>query len=105
MKECIAEIKLFSLTPTGERQPLRIAIGKPYKIDATSWGCPVALDGLYKNLHDAVGVDSWQSLNLAIALLQNLLKNYLKDGKKLFREEGGKEVFIEDLFPQFKEQI
>lgn len=101
-EQAVAEKEVFSLSPTGDKRVVRIAIGKPYQIDAVSWGCPVALDGLYKDLRDAVGGDSWQALSLAISLVHQLLTYHLRDGAKLFWEEGGEEVLLNDLFPQFK---
>ena len=67
-----------------------------------SWACPVSIEGLHAKLHDAVGIDSWQALSLAMGLTRQLLGYFLEDGGKLYWEEGGDEVILNDLFPQFK---
>ncbi len=102
MDENIAERKIFSISPEHQKKILRIAIGKPYQVDDVSWACPVIVDGLHKKLKDAVGIDSWQALSLAIALVRQLLGYYVEDGAELYWKEGGEKVTLEDLFPQLK---
>lgn len=99
--EIIAERSLFAISAKGEKLTLRIAVGRPYQVDDVSWACPVSIEGLYTKLHDAVGVDSWQALTLAIGLTRQLLDHFLEGGGKLYWEEGGEEVTLNDLFPQF----
>jgi len=99
MNEIIAEREVFTITAKGEKKKFHIVLGRPYQVDDVSWACPVQIDGLYKNMHDVLGVDSWQSLGLAMSLVRQLLGLYLEDGGKLFGEEGGDEISIKDLFP------
>ena len=103
MNEVIAEKTIFAVTAKGEKQWLRVAVGRPYQVDDVSWACPVQLDGLHNKLRDAVGVDSWQALGLAVGLIRQLLGYYLEDGGKLYWEEGGEEITLNDLFPQLKD--
>jgi len=102
MNENIAERKLFSISPDGQKKILKITIGKPYQVDDVSWACSVNIEGLYKKLKDQVGIDSWQALSLAIALVRQLLGYYVEDGAKLYWEDGGEGVSLDDLFPQLK---
>ena len=102
MVEYIAERKLFSLSPDRQKKILRIGIGKPYQVDDISWACPVIVDGLHKNLKDAIGIDSWQALSLAIALVRQLLGYYVQDGAELYWKAGGEKVSLNDLFPELK---
>ena len=102
MNNNIAERKIFSISPDGQKKTLRIAIGQPYQVDDVSWACPVKVDGLHKKLRDSVGIDSWQALGLAIALVRQLLGYYVEDGAELYWKEGGEKVTLEDLFPQLK---
>ena len=102
MNEIIAERKLFSISPDGQKKILIITIGKPYQVDDVSWACPVNIEGLYKKLKDSVGIDSWQALSLAIALVRQLLGYYIEDGTKLYWEEDGERVSLDDLFLQSK---
>ena len=102
MDNKIAERKIFSISPDGQKKLLRIAIGQPYQVDDVSWACPVIVDGLHKKFKDIVGIDSWQALNLAIALVRQLLGYYVEDGAELYWKEGGEKVSLDDLFPQLK---
>jgi hypothetical protein len=102
MNNIIAERKIYSISSDGQKKILRIGIGQPYQVDDVSWACPVKVDGLHKKLRDSVGIDSWQALGLAIALVRQLLGYYVEDGAELYWEEGGEKVLLEDLFPQLK---
>ena len=102
MDNKIAERKIFSISPDGQKKLLRIAIGQPYQVDDVSWACPVIVGGLHKMLKDIVGIDSWQALSLAIALVRQLLGYYVEDGAELYWKEGGEKVSLDDLFPQLK---
>ena len=81
-----------------ERKLITIQIGKPYPISGSEWACPVALDGLYKDLHDQHGIDSLQSLNLAIRLAQQLLSYLEEDGGRFFLEEGSTPISVAEMF-------
>ena len=105
MNEIIAERKIFAISTDGQKNIFNIAIGKPYPVDDVSWACPVKINGLHNKLKDVVGIDSWQSLNLAIFLVQQLLGYYVEDGGKLYWEEDGETLSLKDLFPQFKSFI
>jgi hypothetical protein len=100
--EIIAERRLFAVSAKSEKLTLRITVGRPYQLNDVSWACPVSIEGLYAKLHDAVGIDSWQALNLAIGLTRQLLDHFLEGGGKLYWEEGGDEVILNDLIPQLK---
>ena len=102
MENNIAERKIFSISPDGEKKFLKIAIGQPYQVDDVSWTCPLIVEGLHKKLKDAVGIDSWQALGLAIALVRQLLGYYVEDGAEMYWKEGGEKVSLDDLFPQLK---
>ena len=102
MDDIITERKIFSLSPDGQKKILRIAIGRPYQVDDVSWACPLKFEGLLKKTINVVGIDSWQALNLTLALVRQLLNYYLEDGAELFWEEGGENISLEELFPQSK---
>jgi hypothetical protein len=73
-------------------EPFRITveIGLPYQVgnDPHEWACPVVVEPLYKNLHDAHGGDALQSLCLAISLAIDLLTSFKSDGGKLLSDNG-----------------
>ncbi len=98
MKEIVAEREVVFENKDGERKLITIRIGKPYPISGSEWACPVALDGLYKGLHDQYGIDSLQSLNLAIHLARQLLSYLEEDGGCFFLEEGSAQIAVADIF-------
>lgn len=100
MNEIIAETEIFAVSAKGEKQRPRVAVGRPYCVDDVSWACPVQLEGLQNNLCDAVGIDPWQALALAVGLIRQLLGYYVEDGGRLYCAEGGQEITLNDLFPQ-----
>ena len=98
MKEAIAERKLILINPDGNEFPITIYIGKPYRVDGVQWACSVEIEGLYKNLSDISGVDSFQSLMLAQRLIYNLLKHFVEDGGKILSVDKTNEVNLNILF-------
>jgi hypothetical protein len=98
MNETIAERKMIFENKNDERKSITIRIGKPYRVSNSEWACPVALDGLYKNLADQYGIDSLQSLNLAMRLAQQLLSNLEEDGGHFFFEEGTSPIAVSEIF-------
>jgi hypothetical protein len=98
MNGSIAERKMIFENKDGKRKSITIRIGKPYPISDSEWACPVALDGLYKNLADQYGIDSLQSLNLAMRLAQQLLSNLEEDGGHFFLEEGAGPIAVSEIF-------
>jgi hypothetical protein len=98
MKEIIAERKMVFENKDGERKSITIRIGKPYPVSDSEWACPVALEGLYKNLADQYGIDSLQSLILAMRLAQQLLSNFEEDGGHFFFEEETDPIAVSDIF-------
>lgn len=98
MKEIVAERKLICAKRDGERKSIRILIGKPYPISNTEWACPVAFEGVYKQLSDVHGVDSFQVLNLAIALTKQLLSSIEEDGFKFYFEDDTGPIGFDEIF-------
>ena len=106
MNNVTAIFTLLSIAPEGEEKALTLAVGVPYRREEGAWACPVALQGLYEELPDVVGMNSWHALNLALALLHRLLAHYIAGGGRLLWQhedkEAGKEMYLSDLFPQFR---
>jgi len=102
LKNYIAQKEISTVSPEGQAKLLKIAIGAPYEIDDISWGCSWAIEGLYISNKDAVGVDAWQALTLAMQLIEQLLAYYIEDGGKLFWEPNGKEMDLNDVIPRRK---
>jgi len=97
-KELIAERTIYAVSEDGNSFEIRLMIGKPYQTDSGEWACPVALSGLHDRLHDMLGSDSWQSMIVAIHLMKLLLGFFVEAGGKLFTEQGGSEISLNDIF-------
>ena len=96
--EPIAERTIYAVTKEGDGFEVRLAIGRPYRVESGDWACPLALDGLHERLHDIHGVDSWQAMMLAVRLIKVLLGFVIENGGKLYWEKGGEEVSFNTLF-------
>ncbi|HET7300727.1 MAG TPA: hypothetical protein VFJ01_08745 [Oleiagrimonas sp.] len=99
-EELTAERKLRAVAADGGEFEIHLAIGKPYSISSEEWACPVWLDGLHDNLHGPHGVDSWQALQLAYALIAQLLGYFIQDGGRLYWPEDGGPVLLQELMPK-----
>ena len=77
---------------------IEIIIGTPYEISDSEWACAIKVHGLYDNLRDQHGVDSWQALMLAQRLAKTLLQGFVEDGGRLFDCRGGSAVGVTPLF-------
>ena len=94
----IAERMLHALANDGRKFQIGVGIEKPYQISADEWACPVTVRGLYDQLSDAHGVDSWQALQLACQLAARLLEGFVEGGGRLYWEEGGEQLAVSELF-------
>ena len=101
MPSAIASRTLVAIDAAGREFALTIGIGAPYQISEREWACPLSMAGLYERLHDAHGVDSWQALQLAVRLIDDLLAHFIEQGGRLYLPEGREPVSLEELFPRF----
>ena len=102
-KELIAERTVFAVGADSRRLEIRLMIGKPYPVGPDEWACPAALFGLHGTFPDMHGVDSWQALMSARQLLNDLLTYFVEDGGKLYWEDGGEEMTVDELFSYRRE--
>jgi len=82
----IASLSIDAIPIKGGPFSIEIEIGTPYQQEPDVWRCPVELNGLYDNLAEAAGIDSFQALCLAISLVQELLHGFCADGGKLLQD-------------------
>lgn len=87
----IAALDIEVRTAGGETFPIGVRIGAPYEAANGVWSCPVSLPGLFEDLADARGEDSYQALCLAIRLAQDLLQDV--------RDKGGELLTQGDAWP------
>jgi hypothetical protein len=97
MENCIAKLELIGQNKGEEPFQIVVEIGTPYEKnnDPEEWWCPVSVVPLFKNLHDAVGGGSFQSLCLGVALVLDLLQGFKEKGGVLRLKDGGEEVPLE----------
>jgi hypothetical protein len=89
MTDPIACRELVCVRPSGEAITLTMTVGKPYWSSGIT-RCPVSLEPSHGPLADIAGVDSWQALQLAMDLIERLLRAEIENGSKLYwREENG----------------
>jgi hypothetical protein len=94
----VASRNLVAVDPKRGELSVRISIGLPYQCGEDEWACPVALEGLYENLCDQHGTDSFQSLMLAQNLARTLLTDFIEMGGALLDAPDGATVNVESLF-------
>jgi hypothetical protein len=95
----VATRELVGENSRGERFSITVRIGQSYKVNDVSWACPLAVDGVDRQLADVHGIDSWQAVLLAIDLVRSRLEHFLESGGKLYwREEPLIEITLRDMF-------
>src|SRR4051794_28331390 len=99
-REVIAERTVYAVDKYSRGFQISLLICKPYPTDSEEgkWACPAAIMGLHGVAPDITGADSWQALILAQELLKALVTWFVEDGGKLFWEENGLELTVEELF-------
>ena len=60
-----------------------MSVGKLYLL-AVRTRCQVSIDPLHTALPDIEGIDSWQALELAMELVERLLRVEVENGDKLY---------------------
>jgi hypothetical protein len=97
-RDFIAQRRLYAIDVDGSTFEIELAVGKPYHVADDQWACAVRVSGLYNDLCDMHGTDSWQALQLAQGLAAQLLGYFVEKGGKLFWEEGGEQIQLSELF-------
>ena len=97
MRTYIAERTIYLKYIDGEVKEVNIAIGQPYQKEAGSWACPIQLKGLFEDLTDVNGEDSFQALMLAQNLARTLLKALSEKGWHVYTDTNN-DVDIDTLF-------
>lgn len=97
MRTYIAERKLYLRYIDGETKEVNVSIGLPYQNSAGSWACPIQLQGLFEDLTDVHGEDSFQALMLAQNLARTLLNALAEKGWHVYSDTNN-DVDIDTLF-------
>ncbi len=88
MKYPIAAKELIGFRPDGKRVAVKIKIGRPYRLEQYEWAIPIDIGGLYHNLPDLHGEDSFEVLTLSFALVHKLLGEFVEQGGRLTELDG-----------------
>jgi hypothetical protein len=97
----IAERVVEARDATGKGLTFRFAIEAPKRIDDGSWGCGLLMEGMTgQPNHRVVGQDAWQSLTLAVRLVEQLLIYFVEDGGRLFWEGSDIPIAVSDVVPR-----
>jgi len=97
MRTYIAERTLFLKNMDEEIKEVNLLIGQPYPKEDGSWACPIQLNGLFEDLSDVNGEDSFQALMLAQNLARTLLNALAEKGWNV-RSYADKEIDVDTLF-------
>jgi hypothetical protein len=98
----IAQRTIVTVDSSGNEALVTLAIGSPYEVSAGHWACPVRLDGMYEQLYDQHGIDSWQSMQLAWQLIAQLLGYFVERGGRLLWVETRAPIEVSELIPRLK---
>lgn len=96
MRTYIAERTLHVKNADGEMKEVNLRIGQPYQKEGF-WACPLQLIGLFEDLPDVQGEDSFQALMLAQNLARTLLNALVEKGWSVY-SYADKEVEVDTLF-------
>ena len=94
----IAEREIICIKPSGERQNVVLRVGQPYQSAPGEWACPVAAIGVHERFPDIRGIDSFQSLALAQALLKSTLLNLEQTGCKFRTVDDESPIDVSRMF-------
>lgn len=96
----VAEKEIVAETADGASHPIKVTIGRPFKVAERTWSCPLQLDGL-GSVSDGLGTDSLSALTVAIGVARQQLERRIEQGDRLIAGDDGSDVNLADLFPQF----
>jgi hypothetical protein len=97
MQTYIAKRILYLKNTNEQVKEVNLGIGQPYQKEDGSWACPLQLEGLFDDLSDVSGEDSFQALMLAQNLARTLLNALTEKGWNVLSYTG-KEVDVDILF-------
>ena len=89
--EPIASLQMVRLSPSGERVPVRVDIGKPLYDERGSWACPIVLTSIDGKIREIHGEDSMQALCLGVRFIHSMLQSELNRGQRLLQTGEGTE--------------
>ena len=89
-EDTVAQIRLLRVSSAGTKLPVEVRIAKPY-YDGKFWKCPVYLEGFHTKIPDICGMDSLQSLCLAIKMVGELLLHIQQEGDRVIFEHDEEE--------------
>lgn len=95
----VAEKSMVAEAEDGTRKPIKVTIGRPYRVAEKTWSCPLRLEGVGR-VSDGLGADSWSALTVAIGVVRQQLDRIAQESRLVCSSDGS-EIDLDDLFPQF----
>ncbi|HWB61818.1 MAG TPA: hypothetical protein VG733_20215 [Chthoniobacteraceae bacterium] len=86
--DIIAKLELIRAAPSGERATISFALGAPYITTDGFWRTPVRITGFGDPSPEVYGIDSLQSLHLAMDVIRKDIASLLAGGDKLMDRDG-----------------
>ena len=93
-----AERCWFAISPDGSEHDVLIRVEAPQRVGAGDWGTVVICDPMDPTRHMIPGVDSWQSLHLAMKFAGVRMEHFIEMGWQFYWERGGSAAEASDLF-------
>ncbi len=93
----IGERQVLAKMKSGEFRLIKLQVGLPEPYE-NRWQSKIALDGLYPNVVNVPGVDSFQCLNLAFGVVRTALEKFVESGGELYWKDGSGPLSLVDIF-------
>lgn len=93
----IAKLELVRATVSGERHTVSFALGLPYITLDGVWRTPVRISGFGDPSPEVYGIDSLQSLHLAMEIIRKDIISLTRKGDKLL-DRSGRDFSFEEYF-------
>jgi hypothetical protein len=80
--QIIASQELIWSLSNGKERPFCVKVAEPYQVDASTWVCPILLDGLEEHPRNIYGVSSLQALCQALNHAGHFFGHLMDAGEK-----------------------
>jgi hypothetical protein len=77
----IASQELIWLLSNGNERPFSVNVAEPYQIDASTWACPILLEGLEEHPRNIYGISSLHALSQALSHVGQFFGHLMDNGE------------------------
>lgn len=99
----IASQELIWLLSNGNERSFCVKVAEPYQVDASTWACPILLDGLEEHPRNIYGVSSLQALSQALSHVGNFFAHLMDTGERFIYPQDRSvfdKQFLSSIFGQ-----